>query len=420
MASRKTNPQVQVVRIRKPHSKQRPFIESKCKRIVIRAGRRSGKTTGLATRAIRSFLRGKRILYATPTNYQAGAFWSEIKRALLPSVNLGIFKLYERDQFVEVPNTPIRISARTAWNPNDFRGDWADELILDEWQLMSEEVWERVGQPMLLDRNGTAIFLYTPPTLESRAISRAKDKLHAAKLYKMARKNPRWETHHFTSYDNPYISQTAIKQVKEDMTDTVFRMEILAEDLEESPGALWTRKMFETLQQPPNGTHVRVVVAVDPAGSSETGCVGIVVAALGTDGKVYILDDFSVARVTPFKWGMQVIRAYVKYHADVVVGETNFGGDMVESTIRMIDPTVSFKAVTASRGKAVRAQPVSALYQKRRVHHAKRLVDLEEQMVLWEPESGWSPDRLDAMVWAVTELLIGRRWSFTPITVEDL
>ncbi|PYU29200.1 MAG: hypothetical protein DMG31_18170 [Acidobacteria bacterium] len=205
------------VELKRPHARQQAFLRSKAKRKVIRAGRRSGKTTGVAILAVEAFLQGRRVLYAAPTMEQTGQFWKEVKTALAPLIDAGIYSKNETEHIIELVGSDQSIKAKTAWNADTLRGDYADLLILDEWQLMDETAWEDVGAPMLLDNNGDAVFVYTPPSLRSQALSKARDPRHAAKMYKEALKKqqvaaaegvqPRWEVFHFTSHDNPYISQ---------------------------------------------------------------------------------------------------------------------------------------------------------------------------------------------------------------------
>ena len=223
-----------------PHDKQRAFIDSKAKRKIIRAGRRGGKTVGISIYAVERFLSGRRLLYAAPTAEQVGRFWVTITRALNEATDAGVFKKNETEHIIELPGTEQRIRAKTAWNADTLRGDYADDLIFDEWQLIDEDAWEVVGAPMLLDNDGDATFIYTPPSLHSRSVSKARDPQHAAKMFKMAQqdKSGRWEAFHFSSMDNPYISQTALSEITKDMTNLAYRMEILAEDVNEAPGAL--------------------------------------------------------------------------------------------------------------------------------------------------------------------------------------
>lgn len=221
-----------IVRCRTPHAKQFEFIHHPAKRKVIRAGRRSGKTIGVAYKAIMEYLAKKRVLYAAPTIEQLDSFWFEVTKALSETILGGLYKKNENERTIEVVGTKNRIKAKTAWNPDTLRGDYADLLILDEYQLMDEATWEEAGIPTLLDHDGDAIFIYTPPSLRSGGMSKARDPRHAAKMYVAAQndKSGRYATFHFTSFDNPYISQTALREIVKDMTRTAYRQEILAED----------------------------------------------------------------------------------------------------------------------------------------------------------------------------------------------
>jgi hypothetical protein len=120
------------------------------------------------------------------TTEQIAQLWKEVKTALAGPIDAGIFSKNETEHVIERPGTDQSIKAKTAWNADTLRGDYADLLILDEWQLMDETAWEDVGAPMLLDNNGDAVFVYTPPSLRSQALSRARDPRHAAKMFKDA------------------------------------------------------------------------------------------------------------------------------------------------------------------------------------------------------------------------------------------
>lgn len=155
----------------------------------------------------------------------------------------------------------------------------------------------------------------------------------------------------------------------------------------------------------------RIVVAVDPSGTRGDGGgddIGIIAAGRGIDGHAYIFED-ATCQMSPEGWGRRTVETYSRLGADRVVAERNFGGDMVRFTVKTADPNVRFKEVTASRGKAVRAEPVSALYEQRKVHHVGMFPDLEDQMCNFTPQGfigEGSPDRADALVWALTELML--------------
>lgn len=217
---------------RLPHNEQEKFRVSLAKRKVIRAGRRGGKTVGVSIPAVDAFCEGRRVLYTAPTSEQTDAFWFEVKRALMPLVDTGVYKLNETEDYIERVGTQNRIKCKTAWNADMMRGDFADLLIFDEWQLTDEDAWEVVGAPMLLDNNGDAIFIYTPASLRTAGVSKARDPRHAAKMFKMAQADTsgRWAAFHFTSHQNPYISQEALGELLKDMSKQSYRQEILAED----------------------------------------------------------------------------------------------------------------------------------------------------------------------------------------------
>lgn len=397
------------MRLPTPHEKQALFVNSKAKRNIARCGRRSGKTVGVATRAVEQFLDGRRILYATPTQEQVDRFWVTVCRSLQEPIDAGIFHKNETLHLIERPGTERRIRAKTAWDANSLRGDYADELMLDEFQLMNEDAWGEVGAPMLADNNGNAFFLYTPPSLHSRATrarSKARDPQHAAKMFKRASEDTtgRWETFHWTSKDNPHISQEAVDELAQDMTALAYRMEILAEDVTEAPGALWNRDLLESLRVSAAPDLARIVVGVDPSGTSDGAEAGIVAAGRTTD-EGFVLRDSSL-QASPALWAAVAVGLYHELKADLLVAEKNFGGEMVELTIKSVDPRVRVKLVTSSRGKQLRAEPIAALYENKRVHHAGTFPLLEDEQCLWRP-GDLSPNRLDAMVFALAELMLG-------------
>ena len=186
------------------------------------------------------------------------------------------------------------------------------------------------------------------------------------------------------------------------------RQELDAEILEDTDGALWVRDAIDAGRvKKPAAVLSRVIVAVDPAMSSGANAdeTGIIAAGLGEDGIIYILADWSCKR-SPEGWARQVVQLYEEYGAQMIVAETNAGGELVERLLRQIMPTIFFKPVRAIRGKFDRAMPVAALYEQERVKHVGGFPKLEDQMVSFTPDNvaKKSPDRVDAMVWAVTEL----------------
>jgi phage terminase large subunit-like protein len=187
------------------------------------------------------------------------------------------------------------------------------------------------------------------------------------------------------------------------------RQELDAELIDDNERALWNRALLErTRVRTAPADLKRVVVSIDPAGTANKGSdeTGIVVCALGADGHGYVLADLS-GKYTPEQWARRAIDAYYRHRADRIIAETNFGAGMVEATLRAVARNMPFKPVTASRGKAVRAEPVLALFEQSKAHVVGNLTELEDQLCQWEPHSGMSsPDRLDAMVWGLSELVV--------------
>jgi phage terminase large subunit-like protein len=193
------------------------------------------------------------------------------------------------------------------------------------------------------------------------------------------------------------------------------RQELMAELLEDVDGALWTLASLDAGRVSERPELKRIVVAIDPPASSTGAECGIVVVGKGYDDNAYVLADRS-RQGTPDVWARAALQAYLDTGADEIVIEVNQGGDMAAHTVTVAAAamaaegaplrTVKVKRVHASRGKRTRAEPVSALYEQGRVHHVGTLPELEDQMTSWTPDAGASPDRLDAVVWAVTRLML--------------
>ncbi len=196
---------------------------------------------------------------------------------------------------------------------------------------------------------------------------------------------------------------------------------LLLQDVE---GALWTRAALDAARIEAAPAMARVVVAVDPpvTGKGTSDDCGIVVVGLRAEGgdgpRAVVLEDASVAAASPAGWARAAVDAMRRHGADRLVAEVNQGGDMVESVVRQVDPAVSYRAVHASRGKVARAEPVAALYEQGRVSHLPGLRALEDQMCLMSSagyEGAGSPDRVDALVWALHELIVGRPRAVEPV-----
>lgn len=223
-----------------------------------------------------------------------------------------------------------------------------------------------------------------------------------------------------TTYDNlgnlaPTFRETILAKYE---GTRLGKQELLGQMLDDNPNALWQRKQLDPLRVTYAPRLKRVIVGVDPAATSnaKSNNTGIIVAGLGIDGLYYVLEDATV-HDKPHVWAAEAARMYHKHKADRLAAEVNMGGDLVEATIKVVDPTVAFKAVHASRSKQIRAEPIASLYEQEKVRHVGTFEHLEDEMCIYDPlqtRSGLtgasdSPDRLDALVIALTELLNGNR-----------
>lgn len=199
--------------------------------------------------------------------------------------------------------------------------------------------------------------------------------------------------------DNPYKDKDYIKRLS--LLSESKRRRFIEGEYSLDSGLLWKRAWVKYENQIPESLF-RVVVAVDPSGSELGDEIGIIVVGLFEEF-FYVLDDFSL-HGSPKTWSMEVAAAYEKWNADLVVAEKNFGGDMVESTIRSAKRDMNIKLITSSRGKIVRAEPVSALYERGLVFHRTQFNELEDEMCTYEPGKDKSPNRMDSLVFAINEL----------------
>ena len=274
---------------------------------------------------------------------------------------------------------------------------WGEELAA--WRHLKDAV-ENMELGLRLGRNPHWIASTTPRT---RPKLKELMNAHGTKLTRA------------TIHDNPKLpSVTKDRLVARYAGTRLEAQELLGQYLEDVEGALWSYETIAACRivEADVPDLVRVVVSVDPSGGDEDGNdeQGIIVAGKSASGEYYVTHDRS-CKLSPDGWGKRCVQAMLDSRADRIICEGNFGGDMVLSTIKIAAAGMGVEAptkkITASRGKAARAEPISALYEQGRVHHVGEFAELEFQMRNWTPESGWSPDRLDALVWAITELEAG-------------
>lgn len=313
--------------------------------------------------------------------------------AICPNGERPIYKKSERKLLW--PNGAVSLIF-TADEPERLRGKqhgklWCDELAA--WRY--PEAWDQASFGLRLGNKPQAIVTTTPrPTAIVKALV-ADATTHVTRG---------------STYDNKgNLAGAFLQKIVTKYEGTrLGRQELNAEILDDNPGALWTRSNIDEFRVFAAPDMCRLVVGVDPAVTSkeDSDLTGIV--ACGRDRRnpphFYVLEDVSDI-FTPDQWAQAVLKLYYKRKADRVIAEVNQGGDMVEAIMRHKDPNVSYASVHATRGKAVRAEPIAALYEQGRVHHVGSLPKLEDEQCDWDPLTAEkSPDRMDALVWALTEL----------------
>lgn len=285
----------------------------------------------------------------------------------------------------------------TADEPERLRGKqhervWADET--GSWRY--PEAWDQAQFGLRLGKDPRAIITTTP---------------RPNKLIREIMNNPATIVTRGATYDNrsnlaPAFFESIITKYE---GTRIGRQELNGEYLEDNPGALFQRGDIDAGRVKNKPDLRRIVIAVDPAVTSnpDSDETGITAGGISFQGDAYILGDHSV-HGSPETWARAAVKAYYHWEADRIVAEKNNGGDMVESVIKGVDPNVPVKLVSASRGKAIRAEPVAALYEQHRVHHVGSFPELEDQMCEWDPTDSTadSPDRMDSLVWLVTELCV--------------
>lgn len=286
-----------------------------------------------------------------------------------------------------------KITGYAAQEPERLRGPqyhraWCDEVA--SWRY--PEAFDQLMFGLRLGDNPKCVITTTPKPNKLIKDLVSRDDVHV--------------TSGSTFENENNLAESALKMLRERYEGTnLGRQELYAEIIDAFEGALWKPELIDEARVDEDKDLQQIIVAIDPAvtanaNSDET---GIVVVGKDFNNHYYVLEDLS-GRHPPDKWGRIAINAFYEWEADRIVAEVNNGGDLVERLIRNIDHNVSYRSVRATRGKILRAEPIAALYEQRRVHHVDVFSELEQQMCSYTGETNSSPDRLDALVWGLTEL----------------
>jgi phage terminase large subunit-like protein len=376
---------------------------------MLMGGRGSGKTRagaewvhGLATGLFEGLSRDGRIALV-------GETFADAREVMIDGVS-GICAIarHDRPQFEATRRRLVWPSGAVAQlfsseDPEALRGPqfhmaWCDEL--GKWRHQ-RETWDMLQFGLRLGRDPRQLVTTTPrPTPLMKALVADP----GTRLARIA-----------TAANADNLARGFIGALKERYGGTrLGRQELDGELIEDREDGLWRRDQIEALTVRRHDPLGRIVVAVDPPANAaaRNSCCGIVVAGLDKEGRAVVVHDGSVDNARPQAWALAAVNLFRRYDADCIVAEVNQGGDMVEAVLRTVDARLPIRKVRASRGKWLRAEPVAALYEQGRVVHAGHFPALEDQMCDFGPDglsSGRSPDRLDALVWALTELVLNRR-----------
>jgi phage terminase large subunit-like protein len=370
---------------------------------LILAGRGAGKTRAGAE-AVREWVKDFAIVNLI------GATHDDVRDVMVlgESGLLAVCPRGERPRYARAagrlawPNGAVSLLF-SAEEPDRLRGKQHEKLWLDELAAWKRpDAFEQALLGLRLGAKPQAVVTTTPRPI---------------KLIKQLVADPLTIVSRGSTFDNiHHLARAFVERITQRYAGrTIGRQELLAEIVEETPGALWTRALIERQRRTPGATpanYVEIVIGVDPpakSGAKADEC-GIVVAARAEGGAIHVLADLSSQGDTPGRWAARVVSAFRRFAANHVVAEINNGGEMVEAVLRQSDANLPVRNVTATRGKYLRAEPVAAAYERGAVFHLGAFEKLEDQLCALTPDfdsraAGFSPDRADALVWAVADLL---------------
>lgn len=396
------------------YREQHDFVYSERKHKIAICGRQTGKTLMCARAAAEYMMDGKRVVYAAPIDAQLEEFWGFLRR-FAPWAQFQSRPRIARNPFevkrFDGKDSHGEVKARSMWNQDGLRGQNADLVIVDEAAFGNEYTVESVLKPLLATTNGSMWLMTTPPSLDSLkkfGNDRSVDPDWIRRFWDEKTGgvdkdgNPLWYKAQIPSIASPYVTEDWVEEQREAMDAHTFAIEIEGQMLATNPGALWEPSMIT--RGDASGVDMETIyVGVDPSGDGpdET---GIVVCGRDYDGNGWVLADYSVKTTFAREWAAEIARAYREWNADLVVAEKNNGSTLVTEAIQAAGDDLEVYGMHHSKGKYIRAEPVSLLYSRGMVFHNGEFKRLERQMCYWLPTQRTSPDRLDAMVFAMAEL----------------
>ena len=378
--------------------------------VVVPAGRRFGKTKGVANAAIEWMTEGLKILWGDTISSNIDRYIDRYFKPELKKNNL-LYSYSGQKKLLKLNDFKGYIDFRSADRPENWEGFGYDIIILNEAGIIlkNDYLFTNAVLPMLMDCEGSKLIAIGTP--KGRTVKNEKEHRFYS-MYKRAEDNdPMYQLFKYSSYDNPFLKQTDIDELAAEislMNPQMERQEIYADFVDGAAGELWDEVIIERQRITNAPQLTRITVNIDPAisANAESDETGITVTGKDGNGNGYLLADES-GRYSPEQWASLSVSLANKWKADCIVAEKNQGGDMVASVLRSAGSSHRVKLVNATKGKYVRAEPIYALYERGKIFHVGYHSKLEAQMCAFTSDLKNSPDRVDSLVWGFTELMLG-------------
>lgn len=380
------------------------------KYVLITKGRRFGLTKGFTNYAIECMLEGQRCLWGDTIHPNIDRY---VERYFLPELKSNHIDYHWNAQkkLISLPLSNGYTDFRSADKPENWEGFGYNKIFLNEAGIIlkNDYLYTNAVLPMLIDYPNTQLFAGGVP----KGKFGKGGKMH--RFYELCTYASQQKTNYrifqFSTYDNPLLTTADVQELEQEierMNPAMVQQEIYGEFVDGAAGLLWDATLIERQRVKVAPFLKRVVVAIDPAVSNNKNSdeTGIVVCGLDIANKGYILEDIS-GKYSPDEWALKAKESAEKWGSSAYIAEKNQGGDMVLSILRQYDKQRRVKLVQASKGKFTRAEPVYTQYEQGNVFHVGHFSHLENQMINFNPDGGGaSPDRVDALVWGLTELMV--------------
>lgn len=369
--------------------------------LVVPKGRRFGATKGAANACIEWCIEGNKILWGDTITGNIDRYF---ERYILPELKKNDIQYTYNKLHKQLSINNGYIDFRSADRPENWEGFGYDKVILNEAGIIlkNKYLYTNAVLPMMMDSPNSVLIAMGVP---KGKIGKNNEEHPFYTLFKAAKNNQKgYLLRQYSSYDNPLLSKTDVEELAAEvkrMNPAMEQQEIYGEFVDGATGVLWLPEHIRHADKLP--AMKRIIVGNDPSGSKDGDEVGIVGAGLGVDGNYYVLSD-RTGGYTPLEWGTITVNELLALKGDAIVAERNYGGDMVKANLLNINQNIRVIEVNASRGKEIRAEPILALYEQAKVFHVHGLHKLENEMLTWVPGVSRSPNRIDALVWALTEL----------------